>query len=194
MPDLLFVFAVLTLLLTPGPTNTLLMVGGAALGFRTSLHLLLGELAGYLVVVVPLATVASALLETHPALAIWLRIAAAIWVLVLAVRLWRISARQATGDREVASVSISQVFLTTVLNPKASIIGLVIMPRGTFLEIAPALAVLAALVVGAGTSFLLLGALVGRASPLSSRMIYRVAAIFLAIFSAGLAGSASGLI
>jgi threonine/homoserine/homoserine lactone efflux protein len=194
MPDLLFVFAVLTLLLTPGPTNTLLMVGGAALGFRASLHLLLGELAGYLVVVVPLATVASALLETHPALVIWLRIAAALWVLVLAVRLWRISARQVAGDREVASVSIGQVFLTTVLNPKASIIGLVIMPRGTFLEIAPALTVFAALVAGAGTSFLLLGALVGRTSPLSSRMIYRVAAIFLAIFSAGLAGSASGLI
>ena len=42
MPDTFFAFAILALLLTPGPTNTLLTVGAAANGFRKSLPLLMG--------------------------------------------------------------------------------------------------------------------------------------------------------
>lgn len=193
MPDSFFTFAILALLLTPGPTNTLLTVGAASRGLRASLPLLAGELFGYLVVVVPLATVAASLLEGRPALAIGLRVAAACWVLFLAVRLWRVSSAQKV-EQEIAPVKIGQVFLTTVLNPKAPIIGLVIMPHGPLTEIAPALGLFSLLVLGAGTSFLTLGSLVGQAPVLSPRLVYRVGAFFLVIFSIGLAGSASGLI
>lgn len=193
MPDGFFVFAILALLLTPGPTNTLLTVGAAARGLRASLPLLFGELAGYLVVVVPLATIAASLLEGRPALDAGLRVAAACWVLFLAVRLWWVSSVQRVKD-ETLPVTVGQVFLTTVLNPKAPIIGLVIMPHGELVAIAPALGLFCLLVAGAGTSFLLLGSLVGRAPVLSPRIVYRVAAFFLAVFSIGLAGSASGLI
>ena len=79
-------------------------------------------------------------------------------------------------------------------HPKAPIIGLVIMPHGALMEIAPALGLFCLLVAGAGTSFLVLGSLVGRAPVLSPRIVYRVAAFFLVVFSIGLAGSASGLI
>lgn len=193
MPDSFFIFAILALLLTPGPTNTLLTVGAATRGLRASLPLLLGELAGYLAVVVPLATIAAPLLEGRPALAIALRFAAACWVLFLAIRLWRASSVNLVKDGS-SSVTIGQVFLTTVLNPKAPIIGLVIMPHGPVAQIAPALGLFSLLVLGAGTSFLVLGALVGRTPALSPRLVYRVAAFFLAVFSIGLAGTASGLI
>lgn len=193
MPDSFFIFAILALLLTPGPTNTLLTVGSATRGLRASLPLLAGELFGYLAVVVPLATVAASFLEGRPALAAGLRIVAACWVLFLAVRLWQVSAIQ-KAQQEIAQVTIGQVFLTTVLNPKAPIIGLVIMPHGTLTEIAPALSLFSLLVLGAGTSFLVLGSLVGRAPVLSPRLVYRVAAFFLIVFSIGLASSASGLI
>lgn len=193
MPNSFFIFAILALLLTPGPTNTLLTVGAATRGLRASLPLLAGELFGYLVVVVPLATVAASLLEGRPLLASALRVAAACWVLFLAVRLWRISSEQDTR-KEPSTVTVGQVFLTTVLNPKAPIIGLVIMPHGSLMEIAPALGLFGALVLGAGTSFLALGSLVGQAPILSPRLVYRIAAVFLVIFSAGLVGSASGLI
>jgi threonine/homoserine/homoserine lactone efflux protein len=193
MPDSFFIFAILALLLTPGPTNTLLTVGAATRGLRASLPLLLGELAGYLAVVVPLATIAAPLLEGRPALAIALRFAAACWVLFLAIRLWRASSVNLVEDGS-SSVTIGQVFLTTVLNPKAPIIGLVIMPHGPVAQIAPTLGLFSLLVLGAGTSFLVLGALVGRTPALSPRLVYRVAAFFLAVFSIGLAGTASGLI
>lgn len=193
MPDSFFIFAILALLLTPGPTNTLLTVGAATRGLRASLPLLLGELAGYLAAVVPLATIAAPLLEGRPALAIALRFAAACWVLFLAIRLWRASSVNSVEDGS-SSVTIGQVFLTTVLNPKAPIIGLVIMPHGPVAQIAPALGLFSLLVLGAGTGFLVLGALVGRTPVLSPRLVYRVAAFFLAAFSIGLAGTASGLI
>lgn len=193
MPDSFFIFAILALLLTPGPTNTLLTVGAATRGLRASLPLLLGELAGYLAVVMPLATIAAPLLEGRPALAIALRFAAACWVLFLAIRLWRASSGNLVEDGS-SSVTIGQVFLTTVLNPKAPIIGLVIMPHGPVAQIAPALGLFSLLVLGAGTGFLVLGALVGRTPALSPRLVYRVAAFFLAVFSIGLAGTASGLI
>lgn len=193
MPDSFFIFAILALLLTPGPTNTLLTVGAATRGLRTSLPLLAGELLGYLAVVVPLATVAASFLEGRPALSAGLRIVAACWVLFLAVRLWQVSAVQ-KAQQEIAQVTIGQVFLTTVLNPKAPIIGLVIMPHGPLTEIAPALGLFSLLVLVAGTSFLVLGSLVGRAPVLSPRLVYRVAAFFLIVFSIGLASSASGMI
>lgn len=190
MPDSFFILA---LLLTPGPTNTLLTVGAADSGLRKSLPLLLGELAGYLAVVVPLATIAAALFEGRPMLAAGLRIVAACWVLFLAFRLWRVSSRQ--GEKsEGRAVTIGQVFLTTVLNPKAPIIGLVIMPHGPLVEIAPAIGLFSLLVTSAGSCFLILGSFVGCTPVLSPRLVYRVAAGFLVVFSLGLASSATGLI
>jgi threonine/homoserine/homoserine lactone efflux protein len=193
MPDSFFTFAILALLLTPGPTNTLLTVAAATRGLRASVPLLAGELLGYLAVIVPLATIAAPLLDGRPALAAGLRIAAACWVLFLAVRLWRVSSEQ-KAERQAAPITIGQVFLTTMLNPKAPIIGLVIMPHGTLAEIAPALGLFSLLVLAAGTSFLTLGHVVGKAPVLSPRLVYRIAAVFLLLFSAGLVGSASNLI
>ena len=193
MPDSFFLFAILALLLTPGPTNTLLTVGAAARGFRKSLPLLLGELSGYLIVVIPLATIAAAFLEGRPILAAGLRIVAACWVLFLAARLWLVSSKSA-GEGDAKAVTVGQVFLTTMLNPKAPIIGLVIMPHGPLVEIAPALGLFGLLVAGAGTCFLMLGSLAGQAPVLSPRLIYRVAAAFLVVFSLGLVSSATGLI
>ena len=193
MPDSFFTFAILALLLTPGPTNTLLTVAAATRGLRASAPLLAGELLGYLAVIVPLATIAAPLLDGRPALAAGLRIAAACWVLFLAVRLWRVSSEQ-KAERQAAPITIGQVFLTTMLNPKAPIIGLVIMPHGTLAEIAPALGLFSLLVLAAGTSFLTLGHVVGKAPVLSPRLVYRIAAVFLLLFSVGLVGSASNLI
>lgn len=193
MPDFSFGLAVLALLLAPGPTNTLLTVGAAARGMQYSLPLLLGELFGYLVVVVPLATIAAPLVEERPELDVALRIAAACWVLILAIRLWLASSKK-RGDGQSSPVTVGQVFLTTVLNPKALIVGLILMPRGTLVQIAPSIGLFSLIVVGAGMTFLSLGSLIGKTSVLPSRSVYRIAAFFLTVFSLGLASSISGLV
>ena len=49
---LLFSLAVLTILGTPGPTNTLLATSGGAVGVKASLPLVPAEAAGYLIAIV----------------------------------------------------------------------------------------------------------------------------------------------
>jgi threonine/homoserine/homoserine lactone efflux protein len=119
-----FVLAVLALLLAPGPTNTLMAVAGAERGVRHVVRLLPAELAGYLTTVLPLAFLGGQVIEGAPGLAVALKLAAAVWVMVLAVRLWR----AAPGDAATGGVDVRRVYLTTVLNPKALVFGLALLP------------------------------------------------------------------
>ena len=63
---LLFILAVLTILGTPGPTNTLLATGGAVDGVGRSLPLLLGELTGYLVAIAVIRVVLGPVIAAYP--------------------------------------------------------------------------------------------------------------------------------
>src|SRR3990167_2793218 len=89
-----FLVAVWALLLTPGPTNILLAVSGMRSGFVSSLRLLPAELGAYLLVVTPLSLVGPELASVSPVLPRILKLAAALWVLHLAIRLWRGRAAQ----------------------------------------------------------------------------------------------------
>jgi threonine/homoserine/homoserine lactone efflux protein len=118
-----YLSAVLALLLAPGPTNTLMGVAGAQGGIGRVLRLLPAELAGYLTSILPLVWIGAQVLERFPATAVALKLAAAVWVMVLAVRLWGLRGAQDSGE-----VAAGRIFLTTMLNPKALVFGLVLLP------------------------------------------------------------------
>lgn len=121
-----FVVQVLLLLVVPGPTNTLLCLSGREKGFLPSLKLLAGETAGYLTVIVPLVTFLAPLLDERPSISLALKAAAALWILYMATKLWKASNEEVTSG----SVTVRRIFVTTILNPKALVFGLVIFPRG----------------------------------------------------------------
>lgn len=185
LPD--FAAAVLVLLATPGPTNTLLSLAGWTYGTRRAFPLLFGEVGGYLTVIVPIALLAAPLLAQHPAILPLATLAAGLWVLFLAFRLWRKAGAPASAD----GIGIAQVYVTTVLNPKAPIIALVIMPHGSLREILPWLAAFTALTVMAGSSWILAGGSLGKATQgrLTGAVVRRVAAMCLVGFSAILTGT-----
>ena len=116
--------AILVLLITPGPTNTLLFLAGAERGWRAALRLIPAELAGYLLMVVPLTLAGAAIFHDAPRARALVAIAAGLWVAWLAVKLWLPQAAETAGQR----VGPTLVFTTTLLNPKALIFGLVLLP------------------------------------------------------------------
>jgi threonine/homoserine/homoserine lactone efflux protein len=173
-------FAILALLATPGPTNTLVLLAGAERGLAGAARLVPVELAGYLATVVPLALVGQSMLAAWPGLRLAVALAAAVWVAVLAVRLWRAPAISGAG---AASVSPQALFVTTALNPKALIFGLVLLPSPTGL--AANLVLFAALVMGVALVWAGLGASLrqGARQPAALFLLRRLASVFLAAMS-----------
>jgi threonine/homoserine/homoserine lactone efflux protein len=180
----LFILAVATILGTPGPTNTLLATGGALSGIRRALPLLAGELGGYLVAVFAIRLVLEPVLENFPLVGRGLKIAVALYLVYLAARLW-LHRSKPVSERRV--VTVPAVFVTTLLNPKAIIFALSVLPFGHPV-FAAYLAAFALSVVTAGLLWIAIGATTGSvAGGRLAAWVPVVAALALLVF-AGLIG------
>jgi threonine/homoserine/homoserine lactone efflux protein len=175
--------AVLALLLTPGPTNSLMLLAGAERGLPKAARLITAEVAGYLMTVVPLTLIGQTVLQAWPGLAMAVALVAAVWVALLAVRLWRVPPVEAH-----VSVSARALFVTTALNPKALIFGLVLLPSAD--RLAGNLALFVGLIVIVAVLWAGIGAGLRRASetatggqPRALFVLRRLASVFLAAMS-----------
>ncbi len=182
-----FVFAVLALLVTPGPTNTLLALGGAAQGPRAALRLLPAELLGYLAAVVPLSLLRLWLDPLQGPAGLVLHVGAALWVGWLALRIGFGGLRGATGI--AAPVTPRLVLGTTLLNPKVLILALILLPLPSAAGWALHLALFAAAVPLVGLGWTLAGALLGRRGG-GGLWLRRVAALWLGVLAVMLAQGA----
>jgi threonine/homoserine/homoserine lactone efflux protein len=176
-----FFFAVLTLLLSPGPTNTLMGLAGAQNGLRSIAPLIPAELLGYLTTIVPLAWLGSEALERWPVFAIAMKLAAAGWVLFLAVSLWQKQADDGTS----CEVTAKRVYLTTMLNPKALVFGLVLLPSPVDSDFATKLAIFSVTVMAVALIWGGAGSLTQAGSSGSRRLhlVQRIASGWLALVS-----------
>ncbi len=161
VPPLSFILASLTLLLMPGPTNTLLLTSGTIAGWRPSLNLAAAELSGYAVAIFVLAIGVGPLVQAFPALALGLKIIAAIYLLSVAVLLWN---RGGIEAGQTMPIEFRRVFVTTLFNPKALVFAFFIVPHlfdGRRIEALPYLAGLGAMILAAGVTWISGGALIG---------------------------------
>ena len=184
MEPAVFAIACFPLLAAPGPTNTLLATSGAAIGVRRSLPLLAAELSGYLLAIFLLRVLVGPLIVAVPAFGIALRIAAAIYLLHLAAKLWQHSGRQSIEAS--GPVTILSLFVTTLLNPKAIILTFTLLPaEAGMLAWLPALILQ---IVVAGSAWITVGALVQRGfrGTFHPRVGYRVSALALILLAGGL--------
>lgn len=182
-----FLSAVLALLLAPGPTNTLMALAGAQKGFRRVVYLLPAESLGYLTTVLPLSWVGFRLFEQWPAAEVALKILAAAWVMYLALKLW--GSPLWIGENN--QVTARRVYVTTVLNPKALIFGLVLLPAPLDALFLPRLGLLCLAAMAVAVIWGVAGALT-HAGAVEGRRIYaaqRFASVWLASVSVALLAS-----
>ncbi|KRA97274.1 hypothetical protein ASD83_08995 [Devosia sp. Root685] len=177
-----FVLAVLGLLATPGPTNTLMAASGAQRGVRRSLHLLVGELGGYAIAITVWIEIVGVVAAREPLVAVVAKLVAVAFLFWSAWKLWRNAGRADLGQR---GITLGRVFVTTLVNPKALVFAFAIFPAVGFVERLPFDGVFAVLVVGTAVGWMMLGALMQRGSAgwLTSTRVERITALALMVFA-----------
>jgi threonine/homoserine/homoserine lactone efflux protein len=181
-----FSLGILALLILPGPTNAVLAMMSPGLTVKRLTSLLLAVVSAYLLVILPVSGIAGPFLHAHPAIAQAVRLISAVWVLFLALKLWR-----SQSEGAAAPVGIRELFLTTLLNPKAIIIGLTIVPA-VEAPLPLTILIFVASVTVTSTLWIVLGRLIigrGTAMPLLAQ---RCASAVLMFFSVTLVISAVG--
>lgn len=178
-----FVLAVLGLLATPGPTNTLMAASGAQRGLVRSLPLLVGELGGYALAITVWIELVGAVATAQPWVPTLAKLVAVAFLVWSAFKLWRAAGR---ADLKERGITLSRVFFTTLLNPKALVFAFAIFPPLGFVARLPYGAVFMMLVVATATGWMLLGVVAQRSSAglLTSARVDRITAVALSVFAA----------
>jgi threonine/homoserine/homoserine lactone efflux protein len=185
----LFCLAVMAVLATPGPTNALLCTSAGLVGGIRSVPLILPELAGYGIAIALMRLVGGPLIAAVPSFGLVLRLALVGYLLLLSWRLWQTNPALLNKDRRV--ITLGQVFLTTLLNPKALVFAFVLFPPADAgISMAPYALVFALTVVCVAIGWMAFGAVIGRLGGNSlDRLLPRLAAVALTVIACVVAGS-----
>jgi threonine/homoserine/homoserine lactone efflux protein len=177
-----FILAVLALLATPGPTNTLMAAAGAQRGLVRSLPLLAGEVGGYAIAItvwIELVGAAAAAQPMVPIIAKFVAVAFLVW------SAWKLWANAGYADLAQRGITLGRVFATTLVNPKALIFAFAIFPHAGFVARLPYDGIFALLVVATAVGWMTLGTVAARSSAglLTSSRVERITAVALAVFA-----------
>lgn len=189
----LLAVGIIVVLITPGPTNTLLAAAGLRQGVRRSLPLIAAELAGYLVSISVWGHFLAQAAHALPWLPSLLRVAAGVYIAYLAVDMWR--AAVALPDSTQRASGMRTLFVATLLNPKGLLFAGTIFPAIAFAHVsayAMAMLIFACLLVPIALAWIAFGAALGsgKLTWLNPVKMQRGASIVLGVFSLSLAWAA----
>jgi threonine/homoserine/homoserine lactone efflux protein len=190
MPDFhvpVFMLSTAVVLLTPGPTNTLLAAAGLGRGSWRALPLIAFELAGYLIAISGWGFFLTSMEPYYPWLSAAVRVVCGCYLLYVAVKIWLTSGRRSLSESH--SIGPATVFMTTMLNPKGLLFASTVFPPQAFdnLQIySTATALFACVVVPIGAVWVALGAVIGsgRVIAINPVKLQRAFAFVIGIFSA----------
>jgi threonine/homoserine/homoserine lactone efflux protein len=137
------------------------MISGATAGARRSVGALVAAVLGYVTSVSLLAAGVGPLVGAMPTLALMLKVLAALYLVGIAVALWK---RGGHAAGQAKPVEFREVFIATLLNPKSLIFAFFVIPHlfdNRRIEALPYLLALAAIALAAGLTWILGGALIG---------------------------------
>lgn len=122
-----FIGLVMAILLTPGPTNTLLASSGIQVGIRKSLQLIPAEAFGYLISITIWGVIIGTVSKQFPIIPTILKLFSAGYILFLALKLWRTASKEENFNQ--ATIRARELFVATLLNPKALLFASAIFPN-----------------------------------------------------------------
>ena len=191
-----FLASTIAILFVPGPTNTLLATAGASLRVHKALRVAPVEVAAYALSITLLTFAIGPTLALSPLLGVLIRAGCAIWLVYSAWRLWHLETGYVESTRTVRA---RDVFVTTMLNPKAILFAFVIFPASPEIlnrQFVIHLAAFGVTCITIGSTWILFGTLLkgeGAGGFVSPKRVRRAAAIILCCFAAllslGLLGS-----
>jgi threonine/homoserine/homoserine lactone efflux protein len=117
-----FAAAAFLLLLSPGPTNSVIAAGSAIEGWRRALSLIGAALLGYFCAIAALELFIAPFADAFRPVRFVLQLGCAFY---LAFAAWKIWTSSQSGAR---AITWSRVFFVTVCNPKAAVFVFVILP------------------------------------------------------------------
>ena len=129
----LFIGLVITILLTPGPTNTLLASSGIQVGVHKSLRLIPAESCGYLIAITVWGFIIGTVSAKFPILPIFLKLVSAGYIVFLAIKLWKTADIEASFN--LPTIRPRELFCATLLNPKALLFASAVFPGTAWLSI-----------------------------------------------------------
>ena len=121
-----FVGLVVTVLMTPGPTNTLLASSGIQVGVRRSLALIPTEALGYFISITLWGMIIGTVSKQFPIIPTMLKLFSAGYILFLAIKLWRTSSQEVNFNQP--TIQAKQLFIATLVNPKALLFASAVFP------------------------------------------------------------------
>ena len=130
MVSFMFIGLVVTILLTPGPTNTLLASAGIQAGVKQSLKLIPAEVMGYLIAITSWGILLESVSHFIPWLPALLKLISATFILYLAFKLWITSTNAIKLDTPL--ITPKALFVATLLNPKALLFASAIFPHAAW--------------------------------------------------------------
>lgn len=130
MVSFMFIGLVVAILLTPGPTNTLLASAGIQAGVKQSLKLIPAEVMGYLIAITSWGILLESVSHFIPWLPPVLKLISATFILYLAFKLWTTSTNDIKLDNPL--ITPKALFVATLLNPKALLFASAIFPHAAW--------------------------------------------------------------
>jgi threonine/homoserine/homoserine lactone efflux protein len=126
----IFIVSTIVILLTPGPTNTLLAASGMEYGMRGVQSMLACELSGYLLAISSWGFILTPLQHRFSWLAILVRVACSVYLAVLAAKMWRSAEPSSAQGRRTISSQV--LFFSTLVNPKGLLFASAVFPADAF--------------------------------------------------------------
>ena len=127
----LYIFAIIAVLLIPGPTNALLASAAHHHGVFKALYLVPLELLGYIYGISLWSLLVHLTMPIWPMLIHLLHFVSAGYVIWLAFHLWKASHLQQLSQKNIR-LSRSQLFKSTLKNPKSILFAVGIFPAWTW--------------------------------------------------------------